>query len=110
MPYLSKSIIDQIWLKATAVDGFNSDKWRKDFAGAWIQRDQFGLSGLQAPFGWSIDHLKPRSMGGSDDVSNLLPLHWKNNVAKSNRYPEFKTVVTSLGNKNIEKERSWTVK
>lgn len=50
MPYLSKSIIDQIWLKATAVDGFNSDKWRKDFAGAWIQRDQFGLSGLQAPF------------------------------------------------------------
>jgi hypothetical protein len=49
-------------------------------------------------------------MGGSDDVSNLLPLHWKNNVAKSNRYPEFKTVVTSIGNKNIEKERSWTVK
>jgi hypothetical protein len=56
MPYLSKSIIDQIWLKATAVDGFNSDKWRKDFAGAWIQRDQFGLSGLQAPFGWAILH------------------------------------------------------
>ena len=42
MPYLSNNIIDQIWLKATAVDGFNSDKWRKDFTGAWIQCDARG--------------------------------------------------------------------
>lgn len=109
MSHFSNSLLDQLWNKADIEEGFNPDKWRKDFAGAWIQRDQFGLSGAQAPFGWAVDHLKPKSLGGNDDVDNLVPVHWQNNISKANHYPEFKTIVTSDGNKNIMMERSWKV-
>lgn len=107
MAYFSDNMIDLLWNKAKVENGYDPNKWRKDFAGAWIQRDQYGLSGVMAPFGWSIDHLKPIILGGSDAINNLMPIHWKNNMVKSNHYPEFKTAVTSEGDKNVERERLW---
>ena len=38
-------------------------------------------------FGWEIDHIIPRSQGGSDDLSNLQPLYWINNREKCEEYP-----------------------
>ena len=33
--------------------------------------------------GWEIDHIDPVSNGGTDDLSNLQPLFWRNNASKS---------------------------
>lgn len=103
---MNENLVEIIWQKATPIEGYDQTKWRKDFAGAWIQRNQFGI---RSEFGWEIDHLMPKSLGGSDDPGNLIPMHWRNNVSKSDRYPEFTSVVSSDGNKNIDKEQSWRI-
>jgi len=38
-------------------------------------------------YGWEIDHIMPTSLGGTDDVGNLQPLHWENNRKKGDSYP-----------------------
>lgn len=103
---MNENLIEVIWQKAAIVEGYDSNKWRQDFAGAWILRNQFGI---RSEFGWGIDHLVPRSLGGSDDPSNLIPIHWRNNVSKSNNYPVFTSIVSSDGNKNIENKQSWKI-
>lgn len=67
---LDSNKIEEIWEKATAVPGYDSARWRQDFAGAWIQREQYGLP---TEFGWEIFHLVPVSQGGTSDVDNLYP-------------------------------------
>ena len=43
MAYFSKEIIDVNWKKATVVFIYNPNIWRKDFAVAWIRKDQYGI-------------------------------------------------------------------
>lgn len=104
MPMYSEKIIQQVWEMAQTVDGNNPNIWRKDIAGAWIRRDQYGMRNT---YGWEIDHKRPRSLGGSDNVDNLLPLHWRNNNAKGDRYPTFVTCMSSDGIQNVEIRKSW---
>ena len=98
--------IQRIWEKATIVSGYDPSKWRQDFAGAWIKRDLFGTT---QNYGWEVDHMIPRAQGGSDDIGNLYPLHWQNNKAKADHAPVFTTVLSSEGNKNIAKRKSWHI-
>ncbi len=106
MATVNEKTIIEVWGRAIAVGGYSPDKWRKDFAGAWIQRDQFGLS---SEYGWDICHLTPASHGGTDDIDNLCAIQWENHRRKSNHYPVFKTVVTAEGDKNIHEERIWRI-
>ena len=53
---------------------------RMDQCGAWIDRNRHGDRSDQNNTGWEVDHISP---GGSDDLSNLRPLQWYNNVTKS---------------------------
>ncbi|MCF2659700.1 HNH endonuclease [Parabacteroides distasonis] len=97
-------LIEQVWKKAKEVEGRNPDIWRKDFAGAWIRRDEYGV---RSKYGWVVDHVRPNFLGGDDSLSNLQTLHWRNNKSKGNDYSEVETCITSEGNDNIYKVRRW---
>ena len=90
MPY---SIPNEVWEKGHISDA-NGTFWRKDDCSAWIKYDEYG--NRDSRFGWEVDHIDPH---GGDRIDNMRPLHWKNNIAKS----EGKTncVVTSSGNDNV---------
>ena len=45
----------------------------------------------------------------TDDIKNLQPLQWENNLEKSDDYPYFSTKITSRGNENVEERQSWQI-
>ena len=104
-----------IWGKGTVVDGYDPEVIRKDACGAWIKRSEYGNH--ESPFGWEIDHIFPVGKlrlyrvppSLVDDVKNLRPLQWKNNISKGADYPSYKALVTSEDVKNVEKDVYFTV-
>ena len=100
-------IIQQVWEKATVVEGFDSKNIRKDACGAWILRSKYGLR--DSEFGWEIDHVYPISLGGDDNFLNLRAMQWENNVSKGDDYPSYISVVKAEGNKNIAIEGQYAV-
>ena len=95
--------LSEIWRKASAVEGYDPSKYRKDAAGAWIKYSEYGNRGSKTNFGWEVDHIVPKSKGGSDNMSNLRPLQWANNAAKGDDYPHWTPAVTSEGTHNTER-------
>ena len=77
---ITNELVEKVWQKGTSVAGNDPKDWRRDQCGAWIGRAQYGNRNSQ--YGWEVDHIKPVSEGGSDDLSNLRPLQWENNAAK----------------------------
>lgn len=79
--------INAVWRKAQTVAGYDSNIWRKDRCGAWIQYTAYGAT--QSKYGWEIDHALPVSRGGTDELNNLQPLHWQNNRGKGDNHPNW---------------------
>lgn len=102
----SEDIVKSVWEKGIKVDGLEPSMYRKDACGALIMRDKYGL---QNPFGWVIDHVFPQVLGGKDDMVNLRPLHYKNNISKSDDYPSYTSAIYFDGTDNIEREKNLTV-
>lgn len=93
----SQKMIDDVWAKGTITNPGQENEWRKDQCGAWIKYGNYG--DRNSPYGWEIDHITPESKGGKSILSNLRPLHWKNNAGKSDG--KLITVVTSKERENV---------
>lgn len=93
------NLIAAVWRKGRVVPGVDPNKWRKDACGAWISYSQYG--NRDSVFGWEIDHIVAAKPWEDDDdsLSNLQPLHWANNAAKSDG--ALVCAVTADGNKNV---------
>jgi len=89
--------IQKVWETGEVVTGQDKNKWRKDACGAWIGRSEYG--NRKSDYGWEIDHINPDN---GDNLSNLRPLRWQNNVDKSDK-KRLTCVVTSKGVDNVKK-------
>lgn len=103
----SEQIVNAVWNKAKIIPGQNPTEWRQDIAGAWIQRSKYG--DRTSSFGWEIDHIRPVSRYGSDNLDNLRPLQWENNVSKCDDYPTWTSVVSSDGNRYLKYAQRWRI-
>ncbi len=100
-------MIQAVWNKACIVEGFDKNHFRKDACGAWIQRSKYGDHKSQ--YGWDIDHVLPRLLGGGDDEINLRPMQWQNNLSKSDDFPYYFSTVVANERSNEEKRVQFQV-
>lgn len=82
-----------VWNKAVIVPGYNESEFRQDSVGACIKFGEYG--NVDSDYGWEIDHIKPVAKGGTDDLYNLQPLHWRNNRSKGDNWPNWTCLYTS---------------
>ncbi len=68
-----------VWNKGRVIPNFDPNVWRWDICGRVMK---YNLHGETTEHGWEIDHIYPKSMGGSDLLGNLQPLFWENNRSK----------------------------
>ncbi|MBF2754999.1 MAG: HNH endonuclease, partial [Gammaproteobacteria bacterium AqS3] len=80
-----KAKVDAVWEKGRAIRGYDPDKWRCDMCGKVMKHSEYGNTNSE--YGWELDHIVPVSRGGSDELSNLQPLHWKTNREKAEQFP-----------------------
>ncbi len=76
---IDETVVQSVWQKGAIVPSYDPSVYRKDQCGAWMQRTQYG--NRNSPYGWEVHHITAISRGGSDGVSNLQPLQWRNNLA-----------------------------
>ena len=107
---VTDQLIRDIWNKGIIDDKYPSDIVRKDACGAFIMFDKFGDRG--SLFGWEIDHIYPSSELQDkgvpsdliDDIRNLRPLNWRNNVSKGSNYPFYTAVLVADDETDTNKE------
>ena len=80
--YGNKGNVETVWQTAGKREGLNPSTHRVDASGKIIKRDGYGK--YDAAGSWEIDHIKPRSKGGSDHVHNLQALNTHDNRAFGN--------------------------
>ena len=80
-------MIGQVWEKGNVILGYAPNEWRQECCGNYIFRGDYG--GINSRYGWEIDHIRPVSSSGGDELANLQPLQWQNNRSKADNYPQW---------------------
>lgn len=84
----------------------------RDISGRLISKTQFNTTHEHS---WNIDHILPMSMGGTDILENIIPVHKKTNEEKAASFPTFwannnnvqiKSISLRKGNKYV---KSWEI-
>lgn len=70
-----------VWNKWKVIPNNKPNEWRQDECWAWIWFQFYWNRNNQ--YGWEIDHITPQSNWWNDNLSNLRPLQWENNISKS---------------------------
>ncbi len=79
----TRNEIDQVWRMGIIVANYSPDVWRLDRGGIMMNFFEHGNKNSQ--YGWEIDHINPVSNGGKDNLENLQPLNWVNNLEKEDQ-------------------------
>lgn len=74
------------WGRTSPVSGQPTAwEFRKDCLGNLVRYADYGKR--NSPFGWELDYIVPRALGGRSDPENLQALHWRANAARSENIP-----------------------
>ena len=75
------------WSRTSPVSDrqLNSWEFRKDSLGNLVRFADFG--NRHSPFGWELDFILSRALGGGTSPENLQALHWKAGAARSETLP-----------------------
>lgn len=65
--------IIEVWRKAVPYKSF--ELYKKDCFGSLMFYDDYEI---ESENGWVIDYITPIERGGTDEIENLQPVHWKN--------------------------------
>lgn len=76
----SEAVISAVWEKGRIVPGIDPARRRKDACGAWIDRDQYGVTEENGA-GWQVDGI-PVDLRDGSEVTILQPTQWENFRAK----------------------------
>lgn len=110
MAHFSEKLLNEIWEKGLVDSRFDPHFIRKDACGAWMIRSRY--DDRKSPFGWEVDHIFPESKLKElevseeliDNIINLRPLNWKNNVSKKDDYPHYQSKTKAGKGKNNKGE------
>lgn len=91
MPF-SDEMIRQVWEKGRGTPDQDSDVWRKDECGAWMNREHYGKE--RSEYGWRIENV---SIGGPDILENLRPLHLQNTFDRANHQAKCRVTADRTG-------------
>jgi 5-methylcytosine-specific restriction endonuclease McrA len=69
-----------VWNKGSVIEGFLPEIWRRDKCGRAMKFSEH--ANRKSEYGWEIDHIVPVAHNGTDELSNLQPLYWGNNLDK----------------------------
>ena len=81
----SDAVVEAVWAQGYVLGKYDPDVWRLDTYGYAMRRSAYGDA--RNEHGWEIDHVVPVALGGTDDLANLQPLQWHNNLRKGDRLP-----------------------
>lgn len=99
MAQFTEELLNKIWEKGLKDDKYDPDFVRKDACGAWMIKERY--NDRSSSFGWEVDHIYPESklrdmnvpQQRIDDICNLRPLNWNNNVSKGSDYPHYQSKI-----------------
>ncbi len=78
---ITKAQQQAVWNKAKKIRGKDPRMHRQDPYGNPMYKPSYGKA---SDMGWDIDHIKPKSRGGSDATRNLQALNSSTNRSKGN--------------------------